>query len=354
MMLNKRFNGFLERIKGTPRSAEDERLLQLFRNRVELKKEFSSLQENNVSLLRQLRKQDSAQLQSQERLQKLEAFLGDPDNGMTALVFYQLRSLWSQASRRLAELSIELTEQQQERERKLQQIEFDQNRQRRIGKLDGTIIEMRSRMDSLEARGQLLQRQLQGMRWFWHRRKRNELRTELAQLTLEQSQVGVELLALEEQRDALASAVIPEFTELTVEGKRLVNTATLSFAQQLLDRLGHDGLAIMAKDASSRQVYEVQYGSSQECQLLLDGLQPAMKMLRESPRDLRDLKQLTQRLRNNAFYRSDHETVPVPESIGTVAVQSRMSSGDAAQSRMTEEVNVLLDDYWDLYSVLLH
>ena len=79
-----------------------------------------------------------------------------------------------------------------------------------------------------------------------------------------------------------------------------------------------------------------------------------MKMLRESPRDLRDLKQLTQRLRSNAFYRSDHETVPVPESIGTVAVQSRMSSGDAVQSRMTEEVNVLLDDYWDLYSVLLH
>jgi hypothetical protein len=31
-----------------------------------------------------------------------------------------------------------------------------------------------------------------------------------------------------------------------------------------------------------------------------------------------------------------------------------MSSGDPAQSRMTEEVNVLLDDYWDLYSVLLH
>jgi hypothetical protein len=158
--------------------------------------------------------------------------------------------------------------------------------------------------------------------------------------------VAAELLVLQQQRDSLADAEVPQLSSLSVEGKRLVNTATLAYAQQLLERIGHDGLALMVKEASSKQITDVQYGSAQECQQWLGILQVQLRSLNSSPRDLQQLK------RSNACYRSDHDTVPVPETIGAVAVRTAVAN--PAQPPLSEEINVLLDDYWGLYSVLLH
>ena len=343
-----------KRVQGRAAPAENERLLQLYWNRVELKKEFSHLQENNYSLLQQLKKQESAHALTQERLKQLEDFLGNPDNGATVLVYYQLRALWSLATRRLAELKQELVDQQTERERRLQVIEFDQNRQRRLAEFDKRILDAQSQVDALDARVQLLLRKLAALRWFWHYATRHELNTSLQPLRAELAHATEALFALQQQHRDLASAPTPGFSGLTVEGKRLVNTAVLAYAQQLLERLGTEGLTILAKDASFKRVMDVEYGSVTDCQSWMEKLQRALLLLQNQPRDLVQLKQVTQRLRNNAFYRSNHDTVPVPETIGAVAVRTGGGGGQAAQSGTPEEINVLLDDYWGLYSVLLH
>lgn len=347
-------DGLRKRVQGVSAPAEDERLLQLYWNRVELKKEFSRLQEDNYGLLQQLKKQDAAHVQTQERLRQLEEFLGNPDNGAAVLVYYQLRAVWSQASKRLAELNHELIEQQTERERRLQVIEFDQNRQRRLGDLEKSILDAQSQVDALDARLQLLLRKLEKLRWFWHYKKRHELNASCEPLRNELAQVNAELLSLQQQRDVLVGAAAPDFSGLCVEGKRLVNTATLAYAQQLLERLGTEGVAMMAKDASFKRVMDVAYGSVADCEVWMQRLKSALQLLQGRPRDLAHLKQVTQRLRSNAFYRSDHDTVPVPETIGTVQVRSHTSATQGMQSGVPEEINVLLDDYWELYSVLLH
>lgn len=346
-------DGLRKRVHGNTEQAEDERLLQLYWNRVELKKEFSRLQEDNYGLLQQLKKQESAHTQTRERLQQLEEFLGNPDNGTTVLVYYQLRAVWLLASKRLAELSQELIEQQTERERRLQLMEFDQNRQRRLGELEKTILDFQSQVDAQDARVSLLLRKLEKLRWFWHYAKRRELNASLEPLQTELTRVNAELLALQQQRDGLAGAVAPDFAGLSVEGKRLVNTATLAYAQQLLERLGNEGVATLAKDASFKRVMDVDYGPVPECQVWMTRLQSALRTLQERPRDLVHLKQASQRIRSNAFYRSDHDTVPVPETVGAVVVRIP-GVGQSAQLGMQEEINVLLDDYWDMYSVLLH
>ncbi|MGE0113930.1 MAG: hypothetical protein AB7T07_03455 [Steroidobacteraceae bacterium] len=347
-------DGLRKRVQGGQNPAEDERLLQLYWNRVELKKEFSRLQEDNYSLLQQLKKQETAHGQMRERLQQLEEFLGNPENGAAVLVFYQLQALWSLASKRLAELRQELVNQQTERERRLQTIEFDQNRQRRLAELEKAILDTQSQADALDARVQILLRKLEALRWFWHYGQRRELNELLAPLQVELTQVNAQLVSLQQQRDELASAAIPDFSGLTVEGKRLVNTAIVAYAQQLLERLGGEGLAMLAKDASFKRVMDVDYGSVADCQAWMTKLQAALKTLQENPRDLSHLKQVTQRVRSNAFYRSDHDTVPVPETIGTVLVRTLANAGRSAQPGVQEEINVLLDDYWELYSVLLH
>lgn len=343
-----------KRAQGESALSEEERLLQLYRNRVELKKEFSQLQENNYTLLQQLKKQEAAHAQTQEKLRQLEEFLGNPSNGHTILVYYQLRALWSAAAKRLAELKQELLDQQLERERRLQVLEFDQNRQRRLAEMDKTILDQQSRLDALDARQQLIAAKIAKLRWFWQYAKRRELNAAAQPLQDEWHQGSAELLELQQQRDALAAAPVPEFNGLSVDGKRLVNTATLAYAQQLLERLGGEGLATLAKDASFKRVMDVEYGSVAECQAWMSKLQMALAYLQNSPRDLAHLKQVTQRVRSNAFYRSDHDTVPVPETIGVVSVRSSAGVGQPAQAAPQEEINVLLDDYWELYSVLLH
>lgn len=346
-------DGLRKRVQGAPKPGEDERLLQLYWNRAELKKEFSRLQEDNYSLLQQLKKQDAAHGQTQERLKQLEEFLGNPDNGATVLVYYQMRALWALASKRLIELNQELIDQQTERERRLQVLEFDQNRQRRLGELEQTILDAQSRADAVDARLRLLQRKLEQLRWFWHYAKRREINETIEPAQQELNQVNAELLSLQQQRDALANAELPSFSGLSMAGKRLVNTATLAYAQQLLERLDGEGIAVLAKDASFKRVMDVDYGSTAECQAWMAKLHTLLKALQDYPRDLAHLRQVTQRVRTNAFYRSDHDTVPVPETIGTVAIRTP-GAGQAGPSGMQEEINVLLDDYWGLYSVLLH
>ncbi len=175
-------------------------------------------------------------------------------------------------------------------------------------RLARSILDGRSQVESLDGHIQLLRRQITGLRWFWHGKKRRELQSQLEPLEQQQEKSSAELVALEEQRESLASAILPDISGMSIEGKRLINTAMLAYAQQLLMRLGEDGLALMAKDANLKRVGDVRYGSSEECQQWLQKLQLALRDLHDRPRQLGNLKLHIQRLRANAFYRSDHET----------------------------------------------
>ncbi len=56
-------------------------------------------------------------------------------------------------------------------------------------------------------------------------------------------------------------------------------------------------------------------------------------------------------LRAVAAYRSDADTVPLTDSIGTLPVPVKPVSG--LETANNAGVNVLVDDYWDLYQALL-
>jgi len=348
------FDGLRKLLGGTPRQAEEERLLQLYWNRVELKKEFSRLQEDNYGLLQQLKRHEAEHLQTQARLKQLEEFLGDPEHGTTALVYYQLQAVWALAAKRLAELTQELTGQQTERERRLQLIEFNQNRQRRLAELDASLLDAQSRADALESQLNLLHNRLDDLQQFWHYFKRRDLNATLEPLQVDCARARAEVLALQAQRDELIGAPEPEFGVLSVEGKRLVNTATLAYAQQLMERLSSDSLALLAKEAVARRVHDVRYGTEAECQRLMSALRNAMRQLEANARDLQGLKTNTLRVRANGSYRSDHDTVPAPESIGTITIRAIGQPTDQSQAAEYEEVNVLLDNYWEIYAALLH
>lgn len=340
-----------QRLAGAPRQEEDERLLQLYWNRAELKKEFLRLQESNYTLLEKLRKQEGAEQRLKQQQEQLEEFLGNPDVGPQALVFYQLRALWRLGHKRIMRFAEQLRRQQEERERHQQLIEFDQDRRRRLADIEKRLLDAQSYADSLEARVRLIQDKHAAMRGFWNYFRRRRLLADLAPLQLQWQAAVKDVMEVSEEQAGMEALPNPAFSGLSLEGKRLVNTAVIAYAQQLVKIMSAGGLAFLAKEATLKRVEDVHYGAREDCVRLMAQLKTALNFMAGEEWDLQALKLGTDDVRAQAQYRNDHDTVPLTDSIRTLPVSDTQSA--RMQSMGRDGANVLLDDYWDMYKALI-
>src|SRR5262245_43622050 len=138
----------------------------------------------------------------------------------------------------------------------------------------------------------------------------------------------------------------PEFPGISVDGRRIVNTAIIAYAQQLAVALAPGGVALLAKETTSKRVFDVKYGSREDCVRLMGALREALALVDTDKEDLTGLKERTDALRSAANYRSDADTIPLTDSIGTLPLPASPVSGLETANRAG--INVLVDDYWDL------
>ncbi|HSN72249.1 MAG TPA: hypothetical protein VLT59_12110 [Steroidobacteraceae bacterium] len=345
-------DGLRQLLKVSKPPVEDERLLELYWNRAELKKAFSNLQGERYALSEELKREQAAALRSKEQLEELEDHLGDPEAGFSAVTYFQLRRLWRDASERLVKFAGELGRQQEERERRRQLIEFDQNRRRKLAAIDRQLLESQSSADTLEAQLKLMQTRYEALAGFWNYFKRRKLAEGMAAQQERWRQAGARVEELNAARAEAVAMQPPEFVTLSVDGRRTVNVATIAFAQYLLSRLADGGLAILARETTVKRVFDVHYGSVDECVRLMAVVRSALEMIAEERDDLSAIKDRTEALRAGATYRSDADSVPLPDSIGVVPLPDAPVSDLEATSR-AGGVNVLIDDYWDIYRALL-
>lgn len=351
MSIADRFQGLRQLLPGASAPQEDERLLQLYWNRAELKKELARLQKEKHALSERLKKQESATSRAQDLLTELEQHLGDPEVAVHALAYFQLRALWRVACERLQRFSQQLRQQQEDRERRRQQIEFDQGRQSQLADLDRALLEARSTVDLLEAQLKLSEARLRLMRGFWNYFRRRTLAEEIAREREQWDMVVTRVTDLSDDRADIEAQKPPPFSGLSIDGKRAVNTATIAYAQQLLASLMDGGVALLARETNSKRVYDVRYGSREECSRLMSVLRTDISMLTEDADDLAALKARTDSVRAQASYRSDADTVPLTDSIGTLPGPVAPVSGLDTLTRAG--INVLVDDYWDVYLCLV-
>jgi chromosome segregation ATPase len=99
--ISDRLSNIRQLLPGARQPEQDERLLQLYWNRAELKKELTRLQDERMKLLEQLRNQETATARAKEQVQVLEEYLGNPEIAVHALVYFQLRAVWRAAGARL-------------------------------------------------------------------------------------------------------------------------------------------------------------------------------------------------------------------------------------------------------------
>jgi len=326
MAISDRFNSLRQRL-GASRQAEDERLLQLYWNRAELKKELTRMQAEREQLLERIQQAEGATAKLREQMDQLEQHLGSPDAAMHALVYFQLRNLWTTCATKVARFSQQLQRQQEERERRRQLIEFDQARRRELSEFDRILGEAKASADGLETQLKSLERRLADMNGLWNYVRRRRLTEEVDVLRSQWDIAATRVTDLSDDRADLEGREPPEFPGISVDGRRSVNTAVIAFAQQLAANLSSGGVAMLAKETTTKRVLDVRYGSREDCTKLMALLRDASGMISDRTDDLSGLKQATDTLRAAAAYRSDADTVPLTDSIGTLPVPSAPVSG---------------------------
>jgi hypothetical protein len=333
----------IARLAGRSPSAEDERLVALFRNRAVLKKELSAIDDDRHRLLDRLKLQEGATMRVEEQIATLEAYLGRPDEGAKSLAYFQLKGLWRMASKRLEKFSGELTRQQTDRERRQQLSEFDRGKRARLGDVDRELVEARVLADQLQAEQKLARQQLASLTGFWNYFRRRKLEEAIAARAQRVEAALTAVTDLADTRHAVESDPPPVFESLSLEGRRAVNLAVIACAEWLYERLAPGGLADLARQTTLRRVYESSYGSAEQCGALLGTIATAVADLEKQAVDLVDVKTRTDRLRRTAVYRGEADAIPTQDSVH--------ANGEASVG--VPAVNLLQEEYFDIYRVLL-
>jgi hypothetical protein len=322
------------RLSGQGVSAEDERLVELFRNRAELKKELHELDDERHRLLDRLKLQEGATMRVEEQLAALEQYLGRPEEGYKCLAYFQLRAIWRAAARRLEQFSAELARQQKDRERKQQLTLFERAKRERLSGVERELAEARVLAEQLQAEQRLAEQQLASLRGFWNHFRRRSLREAIEARRFRVDAALTQLTDLGDRHHEVDSEPPPLFEGLSVDGRRAVNLAVIGYAEALYERLAASGLAEVVRQSTLRRVYESSYGGRDECLALMQRASRTLTELEHLQDDLAGIKTRADRLRATAAYRMDGDTVPLPETLETAA-------------------SVLLEEYWDVYNALL-
>ncbi|MBT8445127.1 MAG: hypothetical protein KJO13_10290 [Gammaproteobacteria bacterium] len=333
-----------------PDLADEERLLKLFWNRAELKKEFAKLRREGENLKEKLQQQEGATLRAQQRLEQLEGMLADPLQAANASVFYQLRGVWASCKRKLVRLSKDLTVHQSDREQQAQVAKHQATLRASAHVIDRQIEKAQQRENELiEELRQLHERHAQ-MRGFWNFFKRRTLLAEVAKL---ETDLQVSQTHTERCRAAKAEKLAeqgPQFEGLSVAGRRKINMALIAIAQEMFIHFSQRNISVLAREASVRQVTDVNYGNIEVCRELNVMIAKCMRSLPVGDELVVSVRRRAQYLEKQAAYRMETDTVPVAGSFSNI--QLKLEDGSVTLGRKSVPVNVLAEEYWDIYTVL--
>lgn len=335
-------------------SAEEERLMQLFQNRAGLKKAYADLKDEFHLLRDRLKQQEGATIRIQEQLDGLGDLLADPATGFSALVFYQLRGLWKVCHQQLSEFAAELTRTQEARETARHKAECDATRGARIADVDQRLALAAGKADLQRQHLASAQNELNRLTAIWHyfeRRRRSKSLEALRQaVVLADSEVG----ELHAERSAIDNEALEGFPGISLAARRNINLAIIGYAELLCETVDTYGLAARAKEAVARRVHEMSFGTRAECEGYMQRVSQAQAAVAAQKQITAAVKTKMDRLRATCEYRNTADTVPTADSLAPSAQPLPLDSGSKGAGVQPAAIwNVLAEDYWDLYTLLM-
>jgi hypothetical protein len=330
---------------------EDGRVVELFRSRAELRKQHEELHATMQRMRDRLKQQEAATQRVQEMFESLEARLESADSGLSTLVFYHLRALWHDGRGIIAQLVQELAAKQQDRERKAFALEGNRRQfaqrqalEQQLRQAESNIVAARQALAACDARLKKLDK-------WWHRWQRPKVLAHRPALQAAVETADGGLQAARARVEQLDKAGAGEFPGISVESKRAINIAAIACAEVLCLRLAKTNLVAMARAAMSRREANEYYGDLAACVAFMGDVVKARNLLKQRSGITQDVAQRSERLRATAAYLSDLDTVPIPESCG-VAEGDVLAHGSFGVSA-ARLPNVLAEDTWDLFKILL-
>jgi hypothetical protein len=340
-------------LDGTSASAEEERLMQLFQNRAGLKKAYADLQDELHLLRDRLKQQEGATIRVQEQIDALGELLAGPDTGFAALVFYQLRSLWKTCHQQLAAFATELTRQQETRESAKHQEEREQERSARRAEADGRLKAAAAEADQKREQLNQADAEYQRLTAFWHYFKRRRLQRNLDALRSELVAAEAVVGHVHAECQAIEAEVLAPFPGISLAARRGINLAIIAYAELVCELVDAFGLTARTKEAMARRVHEMSFGTRADCEGYMLRVQKAIAAVSSQKQINSQVKARLERLRGTCEYRNSADTVPTADSLANAQGSVGKSAKAAPATPSASPWNVLAEDYWDLYTLLL-
>jgi hypothetical protein len=344
--------GLLGKDNAAPQTVpEDGRVVELFRSRAELRKQHEELAAETQRLRDRLKQQEAATERVQEMFESLEKRLDSADTGLSTLVFYHMRALWSDGREIIGLLVQDLAAKQEERERKAfalegnrKQFQQRQASEQLLRQAESMMVASRQQIVAFDAKLAKLDK-------WWHRWERPKVAAQRPAIQAAVDSAETNLLSARARCEQIEKAGAGEFPGISVESKRAINLAAIACAEVLCLRLARTSLVASARAAMSRREASEYYGDLAACVSIMSDIVKARNLLKQRAGITQEVAQRSERLRGSAAYLGDFETVPIPESCGVSEgdVLAHGSQGVTA----AKLPNVVAEDTWDLFKVLL-
>ncbi len=333
----------------------NEQLLKLYWNRASVKRELRALRRERHDLLDKLKDHEGAIVRAREQLDGLEKLLTNPLAAANAMVYFQLRHLWRIGVQRLEQFANELEAQRMKRERAQLHESALAKRRRRLDAVDEKIQGLFVKRKRVAAEISDLERRLEQMNVLARFFRGPGLKRRVRGLRNGIRVLEARLEEFRELTEKIEGEPLPEPEELSIESRRLVNVAVIALAQYLVLHFSEHDLASLARTSTQRAVGDMKFGDRRDCDRMVERIRAMIDELRNQKDLSEQVKRRADFLRaTQVSYRNDADSVPMMESLESIL--PRLDKARDKPSRRTSDaplrVNVLADDYWDIFSVM--
>jgi hypothetical protein len=337
-------------------SGPTDELLKLYWNRADVKREVKALRRERFELLEKLKEQESAILRAQEQLEGLERLLTNPLAAANAMVYFQLRHLWRVGAQRLEQFGRELQAQREKRERaQLQDTEIAK-RQRRLDAIKEKTAALADKRRAASDEQARLTQELDGMNVLVRLFRAGALKRQIAGLASGLQMLEEKLEELQALSEKIQGEPLPEPDSLSLDSRRLINTAVIALAQHLVVHFCEHDLASLAKTSTERAVADMKFGDRRDCDRMVERIREKIEELKQQKTFADQVKRRTDLLLAEVKYRNESDSVPAVESLQLINRTPAAQASELDLARRASDaplrINVVADGYWDLLSVM--
>lgn len=331
----------------------NEQLLKLYWNRAAVKREVRDLRRERFDLLDKLKEHEAAIARSREQMEGLERLLTNPLAAANAMVYFQLRHLWNTAAQRLTSFAADLEHQREKRERAVVREAALAKRRRRLDAIFAKLADLEHKSAGLAGEKRRVEERLEQSHFAARLIRGPKLRRRIARLENGEGVLGERIAELKDLIEKIEGEPLPDLDGLSIESRRLINTATIALAQHLVVHFAEHDLAHLAKAATERPVGEMRFGERRDCDRMVERIRERIQALKKQNL-AESVRRRTELLSPHLRYRDENDPVPLMESVESIDAAS--SADPASPTRRASDaplrVNVLAEDYWDVLAAL--